>query len=198
MIVASADCSVSLNDLNGNQIGLFGQSEHWKLDNFGQTTFRGTPVRKMSNAVIGTSVENEREDEQSIKSLDVETDPIASIDKNIFPNEISQFALKREYTGLAPQLTFQFEQDAFIKDTSLRYNPWSNTILGKSYQECRIKKRDRRQPGIIQSEEFQIWDKTGQAPGGLYGVGFKALFIFYNFKMFFFKVFRNSRVGISD
>ena len=64
MIVASADCSVSLNDLNGNQIGLFGQSEHWKLDNFGQTTFRGTPVRKMSNAVIGTSVENEREDDQ--------------------------------------------------------------------------------------------------------------------------------------
>lgn len=41
---------------------------------------------------------------------------------------------------------------------------------GKSYQECRVKKRERRQPGTINSEEYMIWDKTGQAPGGLYGV----------------------------
>lgn len=86
------------------------------------------------------------------------------------------------YVGLPPQLftalnenlnvesTFDFENDAFIKNTDLRYNPWSKTILGKSYQETRQLKRDRRQPQIINTEEFQIWDKTGQAPGGLYGV----------------------------
>ena len=86
------------------------------------------------------------------------------------------------YVGLPPQLftalnenlnvesTFDFEDDAFIKNTELRYNPWSKTILGKSYQETRQLKRDRRQPQIINTEEFQIWDKTGQAPGGLYGV----------------------------
>jgi hypothetical protein len=30
-------------------------------------------------------------------------------------------------------------------------------------------KRDRKQPTKIVSEEFKMWEKTGQAPGGLYG-----------------------------
>jgi hypothetical protein len=163
--------------MTGAQIGLFGQSDHWKLDTIGQTTFRGTPTRKMSNSVIAHSVEQNTEKETEEKATasfitdlkPQQADDTVSNDFEI-PPEMTEFVYKREYTGLLPQLTFQFEQDAFIKDTSLRYNPWSKTILGKSYQECRIKKRDRRQPGIIQSEEFQIWDKTGQAPGGLYGV----------------------------
>lgn len=37
------------------------------------------------------------------------------------------------------------------------------------YQESRTQKRERKQPGVIQSEEFIKWDRTGQAPGGLYG-----------------------------
>ena len=81
------------------------------------------------------------------------------------------------------ELTFEFEADAFVKNTALRYNPWSKTILGKCYQETRQLKRDRRQPQIINTEEFQIWDKTGQAPGGLYGVGSTNL---YHMACFFF------------
>ena len=165
--------------MTGVQIGLFGQSDHWKLDTIGQATFRGTPTRKMSHTVIAQSAENsekENDDKAQLSAsfiTDIKSHPpddTVSNDFEIPDVETTEFVYKREYTGLIPQLTFEFEQDAFIKDTSLRYNPWSKTILGKSYQECRIKKRDRRQPGIIQSEEFQIWDKTGQAPGGLYGV----------------------------
>lgn len=37
------------------------------------------------------------------------------------------------------------------------------------YQESRTQKRERKQPGLIQTEEFLKWDRTGQAPGGLYG-----------------------------
>lgn len=65
--------------------------------------------------------------------------------------------------------TYNYEPDAFVKNVNLRYNPWSKTILGKVYQESRSKKRERRQPGLIQSEEYIKWDTTGQAPGGLYG-----------------------------
>ncbi len=43
-------------------------------------------------------------------------------------------------------------------------------FLGKSYQESRMTKRDRKQPTKIVSDEFKMWEKTGQAPGGLYGV----------------------------
>lgn len=42
-------------------------------------------------------------------------------------------------------------------------------LLGKVYQESRTHKRERKQPGLIQSEEYLKWDRTGQAPGGLYG-----------------------------
>jgi hypothetical protein len=34
---------------------------------------------------------------------------------------------------LKVETTFKFEKDAFIKDTSLRYNPWSKTILGFNF-----------------------------------------------------------------
>ena len=34
VIIASSDCSVSLNELNGNQVGIFGQEEKWKMDLF--------------------------------------------------------------------------------------------------------------------------------------------------------------------
>jgi hypothetical protein len=30
------------------------------------------------------------------------------------------------------ELTFNYDNDAFIQDPSLRYNPWSKTILGKN------------------------------------------------------------------
>ena len=166
-------------------------------------TFRGTPTRKMSNSIIALSNDSQKEniedstnqfinEKSQFKQEEQLQDSSNELDSM---SELSNFVYKREYTGLAPQLTFQFEQDAFIKDTSLRYNPWSKTILGKSYQECRVKKRDRRQPGIIQSEEFQIWDKTGQAPGGLYGV---IIIINVNCKqkLIFYKVIRNCRIGI--
>ena len=72
--------------------------------------------------------------------------------------------------------TFEYESDAFINNTQLRYNPWSRTILGKTYQESRVRKRDRKQPDHNKSEEFLNWEKTGQVRGGLYGVG---LFLFF-------------------
>ncbi len=68
------------------------------------------------------------------------------------------------------EATFDYENEAFINNTGLRYNPWSKTILGRSYQELRVNKRDRKQPNFKKSEEYLNWEKTGQVRGGLYGV----------------------------
>ncbi|RMZ95321.1 WD repeat-containing 49 [Brachionus plicatilis] len=56
VILASSDCSVSLNDLNGNLIGTFGQDSHWKLES-PTTSLRSTPnkMKIASDAKLAAS-----------------------------------------------------------------------------------------------------------------------------------------------
>ena len=114
VIIASADCSVSLNDINGNQIGLFGQTDHWKLDPFANAVTTTTTTRKMSNSVISQSIDKENKIED-LKSNDnsIEGGFITELNndstENLNQDTLNDFVFKREYTGLAPHLTFQFE-----------------------------------------------------------------------------------------
>ena len=55
----------------------------------------------------------------------------------------------------APSLIFRF--DFFL-------------LLGKDYQELRVKKRERKQPSTIVNLPYLTWEKTGQAPVGPYAV----------------------------
>jgi hypothetical protein len=190
VIIASSDCSVSLNDLYGNLIGIFGQENHWKIDQpIQSTSSRLRPTvsneanRNANKSVLEhdssnqlESIEKPSEPEALIRELsakqkqqigdhekqELETARSGNADEHFLPK------IKNKILNI--ESTFEFENDAFLKDTSLRYNPWSKTILGKTYQELRTNKRERKQPGFIQSEEFIAWDKTGQAPGGIYGV----------------------------
>ena len=41
---------------------------------------------------------------------------------------------------------------------------------GKNYQELRVKKRQRRQPGIIPDLPYLHWERTGDPPAGPYAV----------------------------
>ncbi|CAF0884842.1 unnamed protein product [Didymodactylos carnosus] len=51
-----------------------------------------------------------------------------------------------------------------------RSNVWDKTTIGVSYQERRTHgRRQRNQPGLIQTKQFALWEKTGLAPGGAYG-----------------------------
>lgn len=188
VIIASLDCSVSLNDLKGNLIGIFGQETHWKIDTGIVPTNKLGRSQIISNKNIlsstsqmaKSSVKSAKSNKSSVNFKEDGENKNGDIPEG---NEVEREpTFIPPYQGLPPQLftalnenlnielTFEYEQDAFIKNTDLRYNPWSKTILGKCYQETRQLKRDRRQPQIINTEEFQIWDKTGQAPGGLYGV----------------------------
>ena len=43
-------------------------------------------------------------------------------------------------------------------------------LTGKDYQELRVKKRQRRQPGTIPNLPYLYWEKTGDPPAGPYAV----------------------------
>lgn len=43
-------------------------------------------------------------------------------------------------------------------------------LSGKDYQELRVQKRERRQPGTIPNLPYLHWEHTGQPPAGPYSV----------------------------
>lgn len=162
VIIASSDCSVSLNDLNGNQIGVFGQDSHWRLES-PTTSLRSTPNRNKiaSDTKLGSNVSF------SIPKIDLSPGEQSNNQNDDIINSNGQISLSSNRFEI--EETFTFDANELINDTSLRYNPWSKTLLGKSYQEIRTKKRDRKQPTLITNGDYEIWNKSGQVPGGLYG-----------------------------
>lgn len=51
-------------------------------------------------------------------------------------------------------------------------------FLGVSYQEKRTNRRQRNQPSLITKKDYLLWEKTGLAPGGAFGVRFFFSFSF--------------------
>jgi hypothetical protein len=49
VLIASLDCSVSLNDLKGNLIGIFGQETHWKIETAAHTKQTGKNILSHSH-----------------------------------------------------------------------------------------------------------------------------------------------------
>jgi len=148
VIVASSDCSVSLNELNGTQLGIFGQEEKWKMDQ--NLSARLTPNHQMRSKSqnqpekINSKAKNLEVPEIQINSLNekfsvsnstenffgVETETHSTLFQNLDTDSCFLPGLDNK---LKIETTFKFENDAFIKDTTLRYNPWSKTILGKFF-----------------------------------------------------------------
>jgi hypothetical protein len=147
VIIASSDCSVTLNELNGNQVGIFGQEDKWKMEP--SFSARITPNQQMrpksQNQKERINIKARHLEIPEIKfnsnSLN-EKVSISNSDEGFFREEtelplssLHNLDLENCFLpGLDRKLkiesTFKFENDAFIKDTTLRYNPWSKTILG--------------------------------------------------------------------
>lgn len=168
---------MSLNDINGTLLGIFGQETHWRMDSNPSSSSLMIPSIIVSQEHIGgfdAEEKNETVEHVVVTSLDSGGDHL--VEKSILVDTTEQFVdedkliLPKLNKNFKIESTFEYEKDAFVNDTQLRYNPWSKTILGKTYQDERVKKRDRRQPSHTKSEEFERWEKTGQVRGGLYGV----------------------------
>ncbi|KAJ8313387.1 hypothetical protein KUTeg_009060 [Tegillarca granosa] len=63
---------------------------------------------------------------------------------------------------------FEPDEEAINDPEGYRINTWDETVLGKNYQEARVRKRERRQPGTIPDLPYLHWERTGQAPAGPY------------------------------
>jgi hypothetical protein len=185
VLLASSDCSVSFNDLNGNLLGIFGQDSHWHIDSSQNSLTSSQNMISMSLNKIDKNADEEIGGEliSDLNTASLLINDDVHMSTTSFNNADAQSLTSEREPLILPELnkklkietTFDFEKEAFIHDTALRYNPWSKTLLGKSYQETRVRKRDRKQPSLEKSEEFISWEKTGQCSGGLYGVSFKLL-----------------------
>ncbi|XP_041356070.1 WD repeat-containing protein 49-like [Gigantopelta aegis] len=129
VISSSSDCSVAVWDIYGNKIGVFGQDEHWRIEQY----------------IPGEELQN----------LDEENETADTKDATIC---------------LTPEKDEMKESTDIMDEQSVDYriNTWDNTVLGKDYQELRIRKRERRQPGTIPNLPYLHWERTGQAPAGPY------------------------------
>ena len=121
--------------------GIFGQDTHWKLETpTGVSTSRATPGKYYSSSfttpartksILAGHDELARTDSrlpelegaqtETVEKNDVETD---EYEKNCHLPKLGR--------TLSVDPTFEFDEDAFVNDISLRYNPWSKTILGKN------------------------------------------------------------------
>lgn len=157
VLVASSDCSVSLNDVKGNLIGQFGQEVHWKLEPAipsvmsratpGNTKFysgsftaslTGGPRATLPTIEVSTTQMDQLGrgkfgsiyDEMKSSSFDMTLDE--ELRKQIEAEFGKNCHLPRLKKQLSVDETFDFENDAFVNNTGLRYNPWTKTILGKT------------------------------------------------------------------
>ncbi len=113
IIIASSDCRVSLHNIDGVKIGVFGQSEHWKLDKALDDDHTG-PTTTTTTAVKSTrATDDEKEDIDDKLLLNM---PEITRDK-------SKLESNHDDTNI-------FSDEDFIRNPTLRYNPWSKTILG--------------------------------------------------------------------
>ncbi|XP_035829374.1 uncharacterized protein LOC101863074 [Aplysia californica] len=60
------------------------------------------------------------------------------------------------------------DEMAVVEPSHYRINTWDRTVLGKDYQELRVQKRERRQPGTIPDLPYLHWERTGAPPAGPY------------------------------
>ncbi|XP_033126562.1 WD repeat-containing protein 49-like isoform X2 [Anneissia japonica] len=143
IITASLDCSVQLWDIYGNQIGVFGQEDHWKIEPY-------VPPQDEQNQnddePVGT-----KEDEMEQPSQMGNSDSCDSAD--------DMGGMDVDYDSLP---------EGFFEPLT-KVSTWGKTRLGKGYQEVRSRKRERKQPGTIPDLPYLTSERTGQTPAGPYG-----------------------------
>ena len=125
VLTASSDCCLVLSTLSGLQIGIFGQENHWNIEK-------------------ALSVGNLHESGIRVKSAEAGGDRKDSLHDGeefiAFTGDVSEEmpASKSEYIAM------ESEEEEYAVKTRLQ--TWDNTILGKTYQERGIEKRERKQP----------------------------------------------------
>ena len=140
VIIGSYDRKVSLHNIFGTQIGIFGQPDLWKIKpatqlnelhqetkEFKTELFIPEPIIKPVKKEILRNekkliIERSRNISDSKKQMTVDDGEY---------QDSSLGMVKKLNACLNLEDTFNYEKEAFIKNPLLRYNPWAKTILGK-------------------------------------------------------------------
>ncbi|VDP78595.1 unnamed protein product [Echinostoma caproni] len=157
LVTSSTDCSVILWTLEGVKIGVFGQELRWKLEqmqrDIGAVSLASTETSPtqgpIDNLLEGAQVHESKEREDSIESCpspppEFRVDNIESFSENASLTEICNIL------------------------SCYRVNAWGHTLLGKEYQEMRVRKRQRRQPQTIPDLPYLYGERYGRPNYGPY------------------------------
>lgn len=131
VIAGSSDCSVSLHNIFGTKIGVFGQPDLWKIK---PLNLVNELINEGNDGLKGEEIV--MEDKKTV----YERQPSIIDYKNISNEfDIPEYTGSLEF-GLVKKLnadlkvedTYTYDKEAFVKNPALRYDPWSKTILGKN------------------------------------------------------------------
>jgi hypothetical protein len=156
VLTSSSDCSVVLSDINGNSYGTFGQPNQWRLDmDLSKPNDEDSPTDKNKTEDESEEGSFKKIDEESRSGLSHDLDDLSSItDEDMLTRRSNVW----ESTSIGNSI-----HSIFYKFCCL-------FISGVSFQEKRTNRRQRNQPSLITKKDYLLWEKTGLAPGGAYGV----------------------------
>ncbi|KER22048.1 hypothetical protein T265_09764 [Opisthorchis viverrini] len=154
VVTCSTDCGVSLWTLEGHKIGTFGQEVRWKLEaihrDIGALSIASSDASPVQAETMlesaGPDLKDQRDSSESITTppLEFRVDNIQPFPEKASLNEICDIL------------------------STYRINAWKHTLLGKEYQEGRMRKRQRKQPHTISELPDMSGERYGRPNYGPY------------------------------
>lgn len=129
IISASADCSVAVSNISGSPVGIFGQEEHWRIDESAEPLFPNTH-----------QLEEEGEEDDN--------------ERKVAHEDRSRLKHSPAPEGDPQEQTVPFALEA--AEDPAPSNPWENTILGKRYEEARKSKENDHKPFIWEQTQSSV------------------------------------------
>ena len=164
ILSSSSDCSVVLSDINGNAYGTFGQPNQWRVD---------VDLSKTNEDESQTAQNKGGQDseDESSKTLEHVSETALSQDLDAFSTVTDDEMLTRR-SNVWESTSIGNEVHWTRREVTVR-----TFIVGVSFQEKRTNRRQRNQPSLITKKDYLLWEKTGLAPGGAYGVRWDSFFV---------------------
>uniref|UniRef100_A0A8C3HSK4 WD repeat domain 49 n=1 Tax=Chrysemys picta bellii TaxID=8478 RepID=A0A8C3HSK4_CHRPI len=111
ILSSSSDCSVVLSDVYGTTIGIFGQEEHWRIEN------------------APSHPKGEQNQDENVDQREEKDDVLKKKEAPVLGGEPSPKPPEQAILGMEDK-----------EESVNMISPWENTILGKKYKESKIQK----------------------------------------------------------
>ncbi len=110
---------MALHNVNGVKVGVFGQTEHWKLDT------KDFERSRVDTTLSESPQDNTKEDDSRTVETQIHENTFAATNSSVM--QTVKISMDKP---IGQEDTNIFSEEDFIKNPSLRYNPWAKTLLG--------------------------------------------------------------------